>query len=853
MRRTSHSPLAFLILAAGIALGSPTYGETPAYRDRTRPVEDRVADLLGRLTPAEKLSLLAGTGFESQGVPRLGVPPLRMADGPNGVRWGLFATAYPTGIALAASWDPALAERVGRSLGRETQAKGRQVLLAPCVNLTRVPQNGRNFEGMGEDPYLASRVAVGYIRGVQAEGTVATVKHFCCNEQEYRRMDINVQVDERTLRELYLPPFEAAVREAGVWAVMTAYNKINGQYASENQALLAILKKEWGFTGLVMSDWGAVHSTVPSALAGLDLEMPDGQWFAPGKLQAPLQRGEISQALIDDKVTRFLRVAIASGAFDRDGKEQPDAAVNSPNARAVALDAARGSVVLLKSTAGVLPLAAASHVRSVAVIGPGAIFPRASGGGSAGVRPREPVKALDALSEKLRAKDVRVTYAQGFALLDDVEGSIPASALFHREGDKLIPGLRADYFANRELRGKPVLTRIEPLIDFEWADGSPGPAVPNDEFSSRFSGVLVPPAAGRYQIGLTANDAARVLIDGQMVVDKWSTTEGDQAKRAKLALPEVTLSAGPHELLIEHYEGKGTARVRLAWAALPANPVAEALATAKAADVAVVFVGLSALHEAEAFDHPELLTLPADQVALIRAVAKVNRRTVVVLSGGSPQIVEPWINDVAAVLHTFYSGQEGGRATAEVLLGEINPSGKLPFTIFRHYTQHPARTTYPEKDGVAAYSEGVFMGYRHWDAKKLPVTFPFGHGLSYTTFAYDRLTAAADASRPGVVRVGVRVRNTGKQAGAEVVQVYVGPSHPRVARPPRELKAFEKVLLAAGEEKTLGFELPLRAFATWDTDKHDWVADAGAYDISAGSSSRDLRVRTKLRYQPPAP
>lgn len=828
--------------AAPAAPSGQTSGDIPLdapYRDRRRPIEERVSDLLARMTVDEKLELISGKGFEAKPIPRLGIPELKMSDGPNGVRYGARGTAYPTGIALAATWDPALLDRLGRVLATETKAKGRNVLLGPCVNISRVPHNGRNFECFGEDPFLSARLAVGYVRGVQSQNVIATVKHFACNNQEHRRMDVDVRIDDRTLNEIYFPAFKAAVQEAGVWTVMSAYNKVNSVFASESPRLLnEVLKRDWAFDGFVMSDWGAVHHTAETVQAGLDLEMPDGEFTGPAKLRPLLQAGQITQAQIDDKVRRIVRVAFRAGLFDDPAAVDPKLSMDSPEARATALDVARASIVLLKNDRNVLPLDV-TRLKTVAVIGPGAIYPRVGGGGSASVRPRSAVKPLDAIRRRLESRGITVRYQQGFTVRGDVE-PVPASALSHRDGSGTKPGVHAAYYNNKSLSGTPTIERTEADLDLDWSDKSPGPGVGVENFSSRLTGVLTPPVAGRYQFNVSANDAGRFFLDGKKLIDAW---EKDSLPAAMLA--EVDLEKRPYPITVEHFEGKGTARVQLGWARLD-DSLDGAVAAARGADVAIVFAGLSAAFEGEGFDRKEL-ELPANQEAVIRAVAAANKRTIVVLNHGSPVLIENWLREVPGVIEAWYGGQEGGEAIAEALLGEINPSGRLPVTFLRKWKDSPAHDTYPGADGVAAYREGIFVGYRHYDARKLPVTFPFGHGLSYTSFRYDGLQVAPVADAAGTFQVSFDLRNTGKRAGAEVVQLYLGERAPALPRPPKELKGLQKIVLSPGEAKRVTFAVDRAALSYWDPAKKGWTARPGTFDVLVGSSSRDVRLKGQLR------
>ena len=701
----------------------------PVYKDAARSPAERVADIMARLTLDEKLVLISGQGFESQGIARLGIPDLRMADGPNGVRWGKTGTAYPVAIAAAATWDPDLMKTLGRALALDVKAKERDVLLAPCVNISRVPQNGRNFECFGEDPYLAAQIAVPYIRGVQEEGVIATVKHFACNNQEHRRRDIDVRVDERTLREIYFPAFKAAVQEAGVWTVMAAYNKVNGWWATESDFLLnTILKDEWGFRGFVMSDWDAVQHTVAPVKAGLDLEMPHGWYTKEDYIKPQMASGKITEAMIDDKVRRILWVTFASGSYDRANQPKSRAsAAKSPGhgfSKSTALKIAQESMVLLKNRNRVLPIG--DRVKSIAVIGPGARYPRISGGGSGLVQPEFAEAPLRAIEREANRRNIKVTYTPGFAMDGDAE-IIPATA-YRQENGK--PGLTATYFNNRDVAGTPVYTETVSLIDQHWSNKSPNTKVNGDNFSGKFTGFLLPPEAGAYRFVGVANDGFRLYLDDKEVLANW---QGSIVNDGSIV---VNLEKRPYKIRVDFFEGVGTAHIKLKWARAEVSDAA-ALANAKSADMVLFFAGGSTVLEREGQDHP--LTLPKVQEDLIRRVARVNEKTVVVLNYGSPLLMESWVQKVPGILNAWYPGEAGAKATADILFGKTNPSGKLPFTFPKRWEDAPAFETYPEVENGAPYREGVFVGYRHYDSRKRPVRFPFGHGLSYASFDYKNL------------------------------------------------------------------------------------------------------------------
>jgi beta-glucosidase len=713
------------------------------YKNPATPLEDRVHDVLSRMTTEEKATMLSGSGWmESAPIERLGIPAIKMADGPLGVRsWGgssavtnaakgpaqVLATSFPSGVAMAATWDTDLVQREGQAIGQEVKALGRDMILGPTVNINRVPLWGRNFEGYGEDPYLASRLGVAYIKGVQGEGVIPSVKHFAANNEEFERHRIDAHIDERTLHEIYLPAFKAAVQEANVWTVMSAYNKVDGVHCAESTALLTdVLKKEFGFKGFVISDWGSTYSTAPTVNAGMDLEMPGGApmkvwfsspqpqaagnsggWLTADKVLAEMKAGNITEATLDDNVSRILRVIFASGLFDH--PHQGGGEVDTPAQRAVALQGATEGIVLLKNSGALLPLDA-TRIHSIAVIGPNAAVARTGGGGSSLVRPKNATAPLDGIKE--------------------------------RAGDSI---------------------------------------------------------QVKYELG--------------------AAMEGENAEQST---PE--------------------ARAKMLQAATEA---------AAQADIAVVVVGRSTRLEGEGAD-VKTMDLPAGQDELIAAVEKANPHTIVVLNTGDPVTMTKWIEKTPALLDMWYGGQEGGQALASILFGDANPSGKLPVSFPKRFEDSPAYGHYPGENLHVDYAEGIYVGYRYFDTKKVAPQFPFGFGLNYTTFEYSDLKVAHRIEFQGSIQteddiVNLKVKNTGSRDGSEIVELYVHDGHSKIDRPVHELKGFQRVELKAGESKTVEFKLDRAALSYWSPEKKDWVADPGTFEIEVGASSRDIRLRAPLK------
>ncbi len=730
--------------AAQSVTATPVPANAP-YKNASLPVDQRVADLLGRMTLEEKATMLSGSGWmESAPIERLGIPAIKMADGPMGVRsWAgssaitsaanasakVETTAFPSGVAMAATWDMDLVQREGAAIGQEVKALGRDMILGPTVNINRQPLWGRNFEGYGEDPYLAGQLGVAYIKGVQSEGVIPSLKHFAVNNEEYERHRINVTIDERTLHEIYLPAFKAGVQQGGVWNVMSAYNKVNGTHCAENEYLLNdVLKKEFGFKGFVVSDWGSTYSTAPTVNAGMDLEMPGGPpmekwlanprtqasgngdgWLVPEKVLAAVKAGDISEATLNDNVSRILRVIFLSGIFDH--PHAGGGEVDTPAQRAIALQGATEGIVLLKNSGSLLPLDA-TKIHSIAVIGPNAAVARTGGGGSSMVRPKYAIAPLDGIKTRVGG-NVQVTYALGVGM----EGEDPAQ---------------------------------------------------------------------------DAEDArAMALKDAADVAAK--------------------------------------------------------------ADVAVVVVGRYNKLEGEGFD-VKTMDMPAGQDELIEAVEKANPHTIVVLNTGDPVTMSKWIDATPALLDMWYGGQEGGNALAAILFGDANPSGKLPLTLPKKYEDSPAAANYPGKNLEVKYAEGIYVGYRYFDTKNVEPQFPFGFGLSYTKFEYSDLKGGPFYEEMGSVRkdgfmFSVKVRNTGKRAGAEIVELYIHDGHSKIDRPVRELKGFQRVELKPGESQSIFFTLDRTALSYWNPATKAWQADPGTFEVQVGASSRDIRLRAPLQLQ----
>ncbi len=820
-----------LILAGMIMTTRSNAQKKEPYKNPKLPVEKRVKDLLSRMTLQEKLDLLGGTGFATKPNKRLGIPELRMSDGPLGVRWDS-STAFPSGICMAATWDTSLINKIGKSIGEELKGKGRDVILGPCVNIARIPMGGRNFESFGEDPYLDSRLAVSYIKGVQSEGVAATVKHFAVNNQEFERMFTDVKIDERALNEIYLPTFKAAVTEADVLCVMAAYNKVNGAYCSENHYLLnKKLKDDWKFKGLVMSDWGAVHSTIPTAQNGLDLEMPEGEFLNDKTLTDAINSGEVNIKTIDDKVYRILTVMFKLGLFEHQFSPNKNL-INTKEHQKAAYKTAVEGIVLLKNNNNALPLNF-KNIKSIAVIGPNVAIARIGGGGSSMVTPVYSVSPLEALKSKL-PKKIKISYAPGIKLEGD---SSPIETKYFTQPDKNEPGLLAEYFTNKNLEGKPAVTKIDKQVDFNWGGGSPFTNFPNDNFSVRWTGKLKAPETGDFLIDVVSDDGVRLFINNELVINDWND-HAAQSNTYKMHFEKDK----SYKIKLEYYEHGGDALVSLGWRSPNDKLMNEAISAAKNSDVAILFVGTSSNFESEGFDRTSL-KLPDDQDDLINKIASVNKNTIVVVTSGSPVLMGNWIDNINAVVENWFGGDEIGNAITDVLIGNYNPSGKLPITFPKRWEDCSAYNSYHKQDSVSVYSDGIFVGYRFFDKNNIEPLFPFGYGLSYTKFDYKKINVKSSGDK---YTITFDLKNTGKVKGTEIPQLYIHDTKPIIEKAPKELKRFDRVTLNPGETKNIKFELSKNDFKYFDPAKHEWQVNPGNYEILIGSSSRDIKLKESI-------
>lgn len=822
---------------------APSPEASPAPSPRTVPA------LLALMTREEKASLLAGVDdWHFHGIPRLGVPSIRVTDCGHGVTLcgteSSPATCFPTGIGMASTWNTELLERAGRVIGRETRALGCSILLGPKINLHRHPLNGRSFETFSEDPWLAGLLGAAVIRGIQSEGVGACVKAMAANNQQRDQEKVSSDVDERTLREVYLRAFELAIEEGQPCSIMTAYNRLNGDYCSESAWLIQqVIKTDWKFPGFVLSDWRAVHDQAVYG-SGLDLEMP-----GPGKLLnrravlRALDEGLLSEDDLDDKAVRILGAILRYGA---DESETAGQELDTPENRATALQVAEECIVLLKNQDNILPLDT-RKLRRILVTGPNASEARLGGGGSASVTPFYAVSPLEGIRE-ICGDDVEVRFLEGCSLVGTME---TITDHFRHEGPdgKQTAGLRADFFNSPDPGDVPDAGWRVPQVDFSWGWASPGSGVMRTTYSARFHGELTPPVSGRYRMGVYAQEGCvRLAVNGKVLIEAWDDAKNgnfEEKYQTRYVTTECELTAG-EPARIELTYGKRAARagVRLEWE-IPGgeNQLDRVMKEAGEADAVVICAGISNLFEGGAHDRTTI-NIPDVQRELIERIASVNPRTIVALNSGGV-LGLPWERAVPAILQSWYPGQEGGRALARILFGLADPSGRLPDTIPHRLEDHASVRSYPGDGNTVKYEEGLFIGYRHFDHAGIEPHFPFGFGLSYTDFAFSppRLSAQEITSDEHLA-VSVTVKNTGRRTGKTVVQLYIRPIQSPVPRPEKELRAFRKITLAPGEETSLDFSLGRREFQYFDAATGDWRVSPGRYEILTGPHSRSFQLAT---------
>jgi beta-glucosidase len=828
-----------LIAAVSVAFAQAPVPDSPA-------IEVKARALLSKLTLEQKIELLGGQdGMYTHAVPTIGLPRFKMSDASVGVRtWGP-TTAYAGGAALAATWDVDFARRLGESLGKDARVRNVNFLLGPGVNIARSPVSGRNFEYLSEDPFLNATMVVPYIEGVQSQGVIATVKHYAANNQEYSRHDTDSEVDERTLREIYLPAFEAAVIKGHVDAVMNSYNLLNGSHATQNEFLnLKVLKGEWGFNGILMSDWDATYDSVAAANNGLDLEMPSPRFMNAQGLMPAIKAGTVKEATIDDKVLRLLRTELRYG-FTNHPQFDPANSTYSVADRSVALEGARESLTLLKNEGNFLPLDA-GKIKTIAIIGPDAWPAVPGGGGSSEAQPFAPVSIVTGIAN-LVGPGVRVLYTRGLPEMGEVFGNA------HWEGN-----VEAATYPSKDFSGTPETATQPNIAEYKQEWWGPADKTPR---SIRYTAQFKAGKAGKYLIlaASSGSDKYQIHVEGKLILAQ-TQAEGQYPESATLDLNEGQTI----KMVADYLPGFAGNRFGLGVMNEAEMISPEVKQFASMADVAVVAVGYSPSFESEGSDRS--FTLPWGQDALLDAVSATNPHTVVTLTAGGATDTRRWLDKMPALLHTYYPGQEGGTAIAEVLFGQRNPEGKLPVSFDRTWEENPSYpyyypikggdTTLPVNEpghplvnltvGHVKYGDKMMVGYRYWNTTGKHPLFPFGFGLSYTTFSFSNLKAPSLVVRGLEARVDFDVTNTGKVAGAEVAQLYVSDPSAKAERPERELKGFAKVQLTPGETKHVTINLDARAFSYWDESAHKWTIDPGKFVIRVGDSSENTPLSADI-------
>jgi beta-glucosidase len=845
-----------LVTLTGLFICAFTAHGEQGTEQSSNSVEQRVDKILSQMTLLQKLSYIGGTGFFDINPIPVFVGPLNpqiyQTDGPNGVRRNSPSVRFPSGLTLASTWSRTLSHDYGTGMGQDTRARGYFSILGPGMDFYRVPLGGRNFEYMnGEDPYLGGQLVPHVIQGIQEQGAWSCAKHFACNDEEANRTNVQIEIDERTLREIYLPVFEAAVKDGHVATVMGAYNAItvldtnvptNGFFCSENAFLLnQILKHEWNFRGLLMSDYNAIHDGLSAALNGCDLDLPAGNSMNANNL-LPFIPSPLTGATIDDKVRRILREVISFGYLDRQ-QLKPNIPLDNPFSETTALNVALEGIVLLKNHANLLPLS--GHAHSIAVVGNIAQLAPPTGFGSSFVTPISFVSELEGIKNQAPAGSTVDLIASNTL---DPENS---TWEFVNKIGELQQGLVAQYFDSNDLSGSAEVTRVDNHVNFNW-DTDPIPVSKNQrEFSAKWTTQVRPTISGDHVFKIRGDGGLRVFVNGQKVVDNnfnnppgppvgYGPTVAYSGKIALQAGKVYTVEIDYRRVrgFFDTLEQGGLTGIQVSWASLQAPP------NFAKYDAVVIAAGINEAYEGEGYDRP--FQLPEFQDELIQNLSQVNPRTIVVFHGGGNFDSQKWVNQVGGLLEAFYPGQNGGQALAEILFGAVNPSGKLPVTFEKRIEDNPAFATFPtintHPDAIA-YSEGIFVGYRGYEKNHIQPLFPFGYGLSYTTFQYSGIKiqpAVFDGTHP--VTVSFTVTNTGSRAGAEIAQLYVGETKPSVPRPLKELKGFDKVHLQPGQSQTVTLQLNQRSFAFFNTNKHLWDAEPGVYNVSVGGSSQDIRL-----------
>ena len=818
-----------LILALAIAAVMPL----SAQHKITQEHKDRAAETVKKMTLEEKIAYIGG--YESwyvMPVPRLGLPAIRMADGPQGVRNNTKSTLYPSGVSAAATWDRTLINQMGIALGKDSRARGVHILLGPGANIYRSPLCGRNFEYFGEDPYLAGEIAASYIKGVQSQNVLACIKHFAGNNQEWARHSVSSDIDVRTLHEIYFPAFEKAVKEGDVATIMTSYNLLNSVHASESEYLnYTVLRDMWGFDGLVMSDWVSVYSPVNAGTYGVDLEMPTARSMTPEIMMNLVKTGIVPEEAIDRKCQHIIQTIYAYG-FDKTEQLDKSLPENNPYCDSISHELSRAAVVMLKNEDNILPIRKGKFV----VCGPNS-DKIVTGGGSGFVTPliSSPVATgMANVDKKIKSTTVAPKI-----------NAMPEAAIF-QDKDFSNNGVKVEYFTNPSLEGTPAKVYTSDRVFLDSSAKEAHDDMVEINISTRHTFYFRPENDLTYKVHLKGNDGSRMFINGEKMVDDWTSTSW------QYTFFDYVFKAGQtYEIVVEHFNLGGTNGLGLEFETpLDKNP--GAIKSLQDADYIVICLGHNNLTEKE--NHDRTFELPEGQLELLYNILKYNKNVIAVVNGGGAIEMASWMKDVKAILMAWYPGQQGGQAVAEIITGKVNPSGKLPCSFETKWEDNPCYDSYYENvDRIRTsninpysrveYREGLFIGYRGYDKTGVKPLFPFGFGLSYTTFEYSGLEIAQDGDE---FVVSYNVKNTGKIAGAEVSQVYVKDNESSLIRPEKELKGFDKTYLKPGETKRVSVRLGEEAFRMFHPMKQQWFVEPGEFTVFVGSSSADLRLTGKL-------
>ena len=820
-------------------------------------MKSEIKSTIKKLSITEKILLCLGAdNWRTHPVTRLNIPSIKMADGPHGARVvydgmeeenkSMQATAFPTASALAATWNPDLVGEVAAAMAREAAERGVDVLLGPGVNIQRLPHCGRNFEYFSEDPYLSAELAVAYIEAMQAEGISACVKHYAANNQEYERMSMSSDMDERTLREIYLPAFEASIKRGKAWMLMCSYNKINGTFASEHKQLLTdILRDEWHFDGVVVSDWGAVYNRVPTANAGLDLEMPGPGSSGVREWEKAIKKRWISKTLLDEKAANVLQLVERIKSGGKPHTILPSAEQQHVDHAELARKTAAEAITLLKNDDQILPIRP-EKIKTLLVVGPNATQPAIQGSGSAHVTSFDVPSPLEAIQQRFEGI-LKVEYVQGCYNTLTIPGMLCHSFINPAHDEKA--GLSAVFYPTPDFSGEPILTRLDSVISFQDEDLKIK-ELQGKNFSARWQGQFTASLSGDYTFGLSSSGLSRLWIDGELVIDNWSDQlpninllenwiSGEKRSTKTFEAEHV------YELLLEFSKNNQPNPVLSLGCRPPMQDqlLREVVEAAKKADAVVVFAGYADGFEAEGFDRLNM-RVPVDTEILLDAVLSANPNSIVVLQNGAPLAMDPWLDKAKAVLENWFAGQQTGNAIADILSGHVNPSGKLAVTFPKRFKDSPGTLYYPGEKDHTIYGEGIFVGYRYFDRRDFEPLFPFGHGLSFTTFMYKNLSLKVREDRDiPTLELVFSLTNSGTASGKEVIQCYVGAPTTTVVRPPKELKAFRKIELQPGETTQVEISIALADLAYFDIDEHAWITERGLYKLQIGASSRDIRLQ----------